>query len=119
MAIEVKVESHLDDITADLHGKMPQILNALALQAEGNAIDEITKLVYDTPESPNYIRTGNLRNSISHDNDDTAAYIGTNMEYAPYVEMGTRFKGARPFLKNAIANYTDEYKAIIESGLKT
>ena len=116
--MSVTVKSNVNEVIADLHGKMPRILDALALQAEGNSIDEITKLVYDTPESPNYIRTGDLRDSISHATDNDSAYIGTDMEYAPYVEAGTRYKGARPFLKNAIANYVDEYKAIIEEGLK-
>ena len=29
------------------------------------------------------VDTGRLRNSISHTADDDAAYIGTNVEYAP------------------------------------
>ena len=39
------------------------------------------------------VDTGNLRNSITHKielNDGSgSAYIGTNIEYAPYVELGT------------------------------
>lgn len=45
-------------------------------------------------------------------------YIGTNVEYAPYVEMGTTKMDARPFLGPAISNNTSEYKNIIESELK-
>lgn len=33
--------------------------------------------------------TGNLRNSITHQIDSLTGYIGTNVEYAPYVEIGT------------------------------
>ena len=37
------------------------------------------------------VDTGNLRNSITHEvvEDENAVYIGTNNEYAAYVELGT------------------------------
>lgn len=35
------------------------------------------------------VRTSNLRNSITHDVQELTGYIGTNVEYAPYVEIGT------------------------------
>lgn len=54
-----------------------------------------------------------------------AVYVGTNVEYAPYIEYGTG-KGSsiggqqtmaghspRPFLKPAVADYKDEYLQII------
>ena len=33
--------------------------------------------------------TSRLKNSISHQVDDETVYVGTNVEYAPYVEFGT------------------------------
>ena len=46
------------------------------------------------------VDTGRLRNSITHEerDDGLAAVIGTNVEYAPYQEFGTRFHAAQPFL---------------------
>ena len=45
------------------------------------------------------VDSGRLRNSISHDvaseNGEKAAYIGTNISYAPYVEIGTSSKKRR------------------------
>ena len=35
------------------------------------------------------VDTGDLRNSITHEVEDNVGYIGTNKEYAPYVEYGT------------------------------
>ena len=37
------------------------------------------------------VDTGNLRNSITHtgDEEEPAAYIGSTVEYAAYVELGT------------------------------
>ena len=49
---EVIVESHIGEVKAELANRIPVILEALAIEAEGNAITEINKLIYDTPESP-------------------------------------------------------------------
>lgn len=64
--------------------------------------------------------TGNLRNSITHEVDDgePAVYIGTNVEYAPYQELGTIHMTANQFLKPAVADHANEYRKIIENELK-
>lgn len=94
-------------------------MEAVAQAAEANAISEVTKLVYDTPPSPSYVRTGDLRKSITHKYvpEEKTAYIGANIEYAPYVELGTRNMKERPFLRNAVQNYKNEYKAILKDAL--
>lgn len=50
--------------------------------------------------------------------DDNEVYIGTNVEYAPYVEMGTSKMPAYPFLRPAAENHWEEYKNIIKAALK-
>lgn len=88
--------------------------------------------------------TGNLRNSITHtvDEEEPAAYIGSNVEYAAYVELGTgkyvsggrptpwvyqdekgnwhRTNGqkAQPYLKPAVADHADKYREIIKNALE-
>ena len=66
------------------------------------------------------VDTGNLRNSITHEVDDgePAVYIGTNVEYAPYVCLGTIHMKAQPFLKPAVAANSNTYRKIIEKELK-
>ena len=90
------------------------------------------------------VDTGNLRNSITHtvDEEEPAAYIGSNAEYAAYVELGTgkyvsggrttpwvyqdekgnwhRTNGqkAQPYLKPAVADHATTYRKIIEDELK-
>lgn len=68
------------------------------------------------------VDTGRLRNSVTHavDNGETAAYIGTNVEYAPFIELGTASpkRDAQPFLVPAAQDHGDEYRAIMESELK-
>lgn len=40
-------------------------------------------------------------------------YVGTNVKYAPYVELGTvKNKVARPFLRFAMERHIDQYKQI-------
>ncbi len=65
------------------------------------------------------VDTGNLRNSITHTTEDNGhtVVIGTSVEYAPYVELGTRRMKGRPYLRPAIENHKDEYKTVIETEL--
>lgn len=64
------------------------------------------------------VRTGNLRNSITHQQyDENTEIIGTNVSYAPYQELGTHKMAPRPFLRPAAENHGDEYKTIWENEL--
>lgn len=85
-------------------------------------------------------RGGTLRNSITFEVEDDMLAVGSNVEYAPYVELGTgpyfepppswetfeSTKGsgvghgyvhARPFLRPAIEDHLETYKNIIKSQL--
>ena len=65
------------------------------------------------------VDTGRLRNSITHAQyDENTEVIGSNVEYAPYVELGTHKMAARPYLRPAAENHTAEYKAIVEKCMK-
>lgn len=116
---EMKIVSHVKEVLEEVAKKRMLALEALGIQGEANAKREITTLVYDTPESPNYIRTGRLRNSLTHAVEGKKAIIGSYVSYAPYVEYGTsKYPVPRPYLRNAVENYQDEYKQIIEDILK-
>ena len=52
------------------------------------------------------------------DSNKSAVYIGTNVEYAPYVCLGTINMKAQPFLKPAVNDHKDEYRKILENSLK-
>lgn len=81
-------------------------LEAVGLQAEG----------YAKRLCP--VDTGLLRNSITHTSDEDTAYIGTNVEYAAYVEYGTSKTAAQPYLKPAVNDHAQEYQKIFEHYLK-
>lgn len=96
-----------------------------------------------TPEStgqPGYMG-GTLRNSITFNVDKDELTIGSNVHYAPYVELGTGpyfdtppkwieydtekgsgsgtgFVRPRPFLRPAIEDHIEEYKKITENEMK-
>lgn len=49
----------------------------------------------------------------------SGVYIGTNVEYAPGIELGThRSAGAVHFLQDAATGHTDEYKKLMEDSMK-
>lgn len=52
------------------------------------------------------------------DDDVLAVYVGTNVEYAAYVEMGTSKTKAQPFIQPAIEDHKDEYRKILEAELE-
>ena len=95
-----------NEVLAALERAKRRGLEAIGLTAEG----------YAKRETP--VDTGRLRNSISHATDDEAAYIGTNVEYAPYVELGARGRQGVHMLQRAATEHTDEYKQIMEDAMK-
>ena len=99
-------KDNTDEVLAALKMAKKRGLEAIGLTAEGYAKK-------DTP-----VDTGRLRNSISHPTDDEAAYIGTNVEYAPYVELGARGRPGVHMLQRAATEHTDEYKKIMEDAMK-
>lgn len=98
--MDVKITDNSKQFLDELKQKIPLALEAIGMTAE-------TYAKKDTPVS-----TGRLRNSISHAVSGDSAYIGSNVEYAPYIELGARGRKAHHMLGNAASNHGDEYKEI-------
>ena len=103
---------------ADFTSNVPQALSRFkaakerALEIIGGKAETYAKQICP-------VDTGNLRNSITHKQmDENTEVIGTNVEYAPYVELGTRKSKAQPYLRPAAENHSAEYKSIMEHELK-
>lgn len=88
------------------NGAIPRGLEAIGLTAEG----------YAKKNTP--VDTGRLRNSIGHAVEDKAAYIGSNVEYAPYVELGARGRKGVHMLQRSATEHTTEYKKLMEESMK-
>lgn len=59
------------------------------------------------------ISTGRLLNSITHEVDGDTVRVGTNIEYAPFVELGTYKMQPRPFLRMAVVQAKDKIEEIL------
>ena len=94
------------EVLAALEKAKKRGLEAIGLTAEGHAKKE-------TP-----VDTGRLRNSIAHAVEDDAAFIGTNVEYAVFVEAGARGRQGVHMLQRAASEHTDEYKQLMEDSMK-
>lgn len=136
--IDVKVETHADLFKDAAKEAVEAALEAIGLQAEGYAKANIT--------AAGRVDTGELRNSVTHqvEESEQAVYIGSNLEYAIYNEVGTGIYaeggggrkdpwvyvddkgvghwtvGITPihFLKDAAADHGDEYRQIAEAVMK-
>lgn len=132
--MKVEITDNSEIVLDELSHAILRALEKCGLTAEGYA-----KLLCP-------VDTGNLRNSITHsvqlDDGEGAAYVGTNSEYGPYVELGTGIhypggrptpwvyqdaKGnwhlthgqrAQPYIKPAVADHVSTYKDIILGELK-
>lgn len=138
--MDMKIEDHTKEVLAELERRCDLVLTQWGLAGVRNATAEINAKIYDKPPSGNYKRTGRLRGSITYAtkkdgsspaspasssdgvhsndvNDDREVVIGTNVEYAQPVELGSSKVKARPFIKPAIQNHKDDYKKILEDTL--
>ena len=130
--MEVSFTDNSEQVLSTFKAAVLRALERCGSQAEGYAKDLAP------------VDTGKLRNSISHNVNDAehAVYIGTNTEYAPYVELGTgkyiqggrptpwvyqddkgnwhmtNGQRAQPYLKPAVADHAQTYRNIIEDELR-
>ena len=106
--MKVTLDDHSDEVLSALDAALARGLEKCGLVAEG----------YAKKLCP--VDTGNLRNSITHVTGygAKAVYIGTNVEYARYVEMGTSRHKEQPYLRPAAQNHIGQYRAIIENELR-
>lgn len=133
-----------DMVLRALHWSINKALTTIGIKAEKYAK---ARCPVGTPESTGKkgYRGGTLRNSITHNVEISGTKgtvsIGSNVEYAPYVELGTgpyfdtppkwieyvteRGSGEghgyvrpRPYLKPAIEDHMAEYKQIMRDEMR-
>lgn len=114
--MNVKITDNSKEVLSAFEKQLGLALSAIGHDAEGYAKE-------DCP-----VDTGRLRNSITNSVADSekAVYIGTNVEYAVYVELNDKANHSPPeygggkahFLRDACATHTNEYEATIKTILR-
>lgn len=143
MSNDIKIKLNDNMVRQAFNEQATAGLEEIGLRAEDYAA-ALTPV--GTPESTGiqgYIG-GTLKNSMTHKVVGKAVYIGTNVEYAPYVELGTGIyatdgtgeqspwiwidkngkghwtRGMKPnhMIKKAASEHNDEYKDVLKKHLK-
>lgn len=136
-----KVKLTVNDHTPELIKHKDELVG-IALEIIGTKMADYAAM--NLERNPRRVDTGRLKNSLTHEvvPDEAMVEVGTNVEYAPYVEYGTgkyadgggrttpwMFKdregnfhitsGMKPnhFLRDALQDHKQEYKQIAEDVL--
>ena len=142
MAKNIEYRDNTKEVLNALEAAIRRGNEAIGLAAEGHAKKKITQAgAVDTGRLRNSItyalageethvksykanKGGKERETYTYDGtaegkNGSGVYIGTNVEYAPGIELGThRSAGAVHFLQDAATNHTDEYKRLMEDSMK-
>ena len=109
--MQIKLTDNSPQVLAAFERQCILGLKAIGQEAEGYAKEECP------------VDTDRLRSSISNkvEEGEKAAYIGTNVEYAVYVEYRDNVYhpvGKAHFLRDAATTHGEHYKSIMEAALK-
>lgn len=110
--MKINFENNANVFKKEMDSKVINCLNAVGLKAVSIWQKVITaKKVVDT---------GRFRNSANYavKTQDKKVVIGSNVQYAPFLEAGTSRQPARPTLKPAIMDYREDYEKLVEQILK-
>ena len=138
--MKITFTSHKKEIQRQLDDALDRALMTVGMMGESEAKRNLTK--------NKSVDTGLLRNSITYarggkpanisaykadkgdgsgsysgtaskdPKDEYAVYIGTNVEYAPYVELGTSRADPKPYLHPAANTVGSRMEGIIKSELQ-
>lgn len=106
MASIIWNEAVLASLLRGPSGPIARDLARRAIRVETQAKINASHSRPSVPGSGPAVRTGRLRSSITwmlgEDSAGLYADVGSNVEYAAYVELGTDRMGARPYLRPAL-----------------
>lgn len=110
MNIETTLTDHSERVKAAKDEAVARALEAVGIHLEGEAKDELEN-------DPRRVDTGRLKGSISHAVQDRTLFVGTNVEYAPYVHEGTARMKPNRFLRNAFERNMSQIETYIKNEL--
>ena len=142
MAKNIEYRDNTEEVLKAMEAAIRRGNEAIGLAAERHAKKKITEakavdtgrlrnsITYALAGEETHIKSyradkgGKDRETYTYDGtadgkNGSGVYIGTNVEYAPGIELGThRSAGAVHFLQDAATGHTDEYKKLMEDSMK-
>lgn len=108
---DVSITDNTDEVKNALPEQIERALIAIGFEAERHAKQALT--------DQKAVDTGRLRGSVTNivEIGEQSVYIGTNVEYAAFVELGTSRMAPRPYLRPAATQHTEEYRQLLEAAL--
>lgn len=119
--IEYEFEDDTDEVMNALKEAEWRGMLGVAIQAEGDAKELITK--------EDIVDTGRFRNSITYaferDEETLDVYIGSIVEYAPIIEFGAHYtnpnrkdRKATHVLQRSVTNNREKYRKLLVDALE-
>lgn len=142
MAKNIEYRDNTQEVLRAMEAAIRRGNEAIGLSAEGHAKKKITaagavdtgrlrnSITYALAGEETHVKSykankgGKERETYTYDGTaegkkGSGVYIGTNVEYAPGIELGThRSAGAVHFLQDAATGHTEEYKRLMEDSMK-
>lgn len=142
MAKNIEYRDNTEEVLKAMEAAIRRGNEAIGLAAEGHAKKKITaagavdtgrlrnSITYALAGEETHVKSykankgGKERETYTYDGTaegkkGSGVYIGTNVEYAPGIELGThRSAGAVHFLQDAATGHADEYKRLMEDSMK-
>lgn len=142
MSKNIEYRDNTEEVLSALEAAIKRGNEAIGMTAEGHAKKKITaagavdtgrlrnSITYALAGEETHVKSykankgGKDRETYTYDGTaegkkGSGVYIGTNVEYAPGIELGTHRKaGAVHFLQDAATNHSDEYKKLMEESMK-
>lgn len=120
---ELIVTDNTGTVVGAIDSALVRALEKMGLLAEGYAKRELSKPKSGHKTEPDprpNVDTGELRKSVTHQVDARGKYVvvGSDVEYAPHIELGTVKQKAWPFLRPAAKDHVDEYREILKTELQ-
>ena len=142
VSMAFEMTDYSDDVKSKIESAIKTALKAVGVQAVAHAVTYITAssavdtgllrnsitfaLGGEAPAKSTYsggkgVHSGRAGGNGSYSGNapadtstEKSVYIGTNVYYAPYVELGTVKMAKRPFIRPAVENFQDKYRQIFE-----
>jgi hypothetical protein len=141
MAKNIEYRDNTEEVLSALEAAIKRGNEAIGMTAEGHAKKKITaagavdtgrlrnSITYALAGEETHVKSykankgGKDRETYTYDGTaegkkGSGVYIGTNVEYAVFVENGAQGRTAVHFLQDAATNHTDEYKRLMEDSMK-